>query len=299
MTEHFLSSEPLVLASGSAARRAMLEAVGIQLIIQPAAVDEEEVKASCRAAGLTAMETAEALAETKAKRVAASYPDQYVLGCDQIMALEDGDRVRWFDKPRDLAELADHLRAISGKVHTLETATVLLNKGARIWHQVARPRLKVRSLSEAFIEQYVSAAGPDLLSCVGGYQIEALGPHLEQFIPRRDAESTGRAFGAQDQDRAVRHRGDESRVGDRHHGRRVDNDPVVLFGQDGDRLGEDPVREEFDGVGRPVAARQEIKPLDLGWLDDFAGRLGARQDRGEPRFCVGIEDRVLGWLPQV
>ncbi|MBV6634106.1 MAG: Maf family protein [Alphaproteobacteria bacterium] len=182
MSNAILSAEPLVLASGSASRRAMLEAVGVELIVQPAAVDEEEVKASCRAGGLNAMETAGALAETKAKRVAANYPDQYVLGCDQIMALSDGDKDRWFDKPADMDELADHLRAISGKVHTLETAAVLLHKGARIWHQVARPRLKVRPLSEAFITRYVEAAGPDLLNCVGGYQIEGLGPHLFQAV---------------------------------------------------------------------------------------------------------------------
>jgi septum formation protein len=173
------ASAPLVLASGSAARRDVLQAVGLDPIIAPAAVDEDAVKASCKQAGLTAAETAEALAETKAKRVAAKYPDHYVLGCDQIMSLTMiGEETRWFDKPGDKAELKGHLQAISGKTHHLETAAVLLYRGARIWHHVARPALTVRHLSDEFIDSYIAAGGEPLLSCVGGYQIEGLGPHL-------------------------------------------------------------------------------------------------------------------------
>jgi septum formation protein len=175
-----MALEPLVLASGSAVRRAMLEAVGIRPIVAAAPVDEEEVKLSCQAGGLSAAETAEALAETKAKRIALKYPDQYVLGCDQIMALEAdaSGPGRWFDKPKDRDDLAGHLRAISGRTHTLETAAVLLYRGARIWHHVARPRLTVRRLDETFIARYIEASGDELLKCVGGYQIEGLGPHL-------------------------------------------------------------------------------------------------------------------------
>ena len=172
-------SAPLVLASGSSARRQMLEAVGLDPIIAPAAVDEDEVKASCKQAGLTAAETAEALAETKAQRVAAKYPDHYVLGCDQIMSLSvTGEETRWFDKPKDANDLKNHLETISGKTHHLETAAVLLYRGARIWHQVTRPALTVRRLSPEFIDAYIAAGGDDLLACVGGYQIEGLGPHL-------------------------------------------------------------------------------------------------------------------------
>ena len=99
---------------------------------------------------------------------------------DQIMAIEPkGDKpYTWFDKPADHGVLRDQLMAISGQTHVLETAAVLLYRGARIWHQLARPKLTVRPLAAEFIDQYVASAGDELLSCVGGYQIEALGPHL-------------------------------------------------------------------------------------------------------------------------
>ena len=96
------------------------------------------------------------------------------------MAIEPkGDKpYTWFDKPADHGVLRDQLMAISGQTHVLETAAVLLYRGARIWHQLARPKLTVRPLAAEFIDQYVASAGDELLSCVGGYQIEALGPHL-------------------------------------------------------------------------------------------------------------------------
>lgn len=174
-----MACQSLVLASGSSSRLAMLRAVGIEPVVMPAAVDEDEIKLSCHAAGMSAAETAETLAGTKAERVAARFPDHYVLGCDQIMALDlDDGKSRWFDKARDRAELAGQLSMIAGRTHVLETAAVLLYRGARIWHHVARPRLSVRALDAGFIARYIDTAGDGLLQCVGGYQIEALGPHL-------------------------------------------------------------------------------------------------------------------------
>ncbi len=40
---------PLVLASGSATRRALMEAAGLRFTAQPAAVDEAAIKAAMRA----------------------------------------------------------------------------------------------------------------------------------------------------------------------------------------------------------------------------------------------------------
>ena len=58
-----LTDRPVVLASASAARKAMLERAGVSVVAQAAAVDEEEIKHSFRAAGLKADEVSEALGE--------------------------------------------------------------------------------------------------------------------------------------------------------------------------------------------------------------------------------------------
>lgn len=166
---------PLILASASQARAAMFEAAGVGVVLQPAAVDEGEVKMSFKAAGGSAGEAAVALAELKAGRVAAGVtPAAIILGADQILTCEDA----WFDKPPDRETAREQLERLAGKPHELHTAVVAFRGGARIWHHLTLTRLWMRPLSTGFLDGYLDAIGDDALETVGGYHIERLGPHL-------------------------------------------------------------------------------------------------------------------------
>lgn len=166
---------PLILASASRARAAMLKAVGIEVALQPAAVDEGELKVSIRAAGGSAGEAALALAELKAQRIAiAASPEAIVLGADQILTSDD----QWFDKPESREAAGAQLARLAGKPHDLHTAVVGFRGQARIWHHLDRTRLWMRALSPDFLEHYLDAVGDDVQETVGGYHIERLGPHL-------------------------------------------------------------------------------------------------------------------------
>jgi septum formation protein len=44
------------------------------------------------------------------------------------------------------------------------------------------PRLRVRTLSEDFIESYLERAGEDVLKSVGAYQLESFGAHLFERV---------------------------------------------------------------------------------------------------------------------
>jgi septum formation protein len=168
---------PLILASGSATRARMLRDAGIAIEIVRPAVDEEEVKASHRAAGTAVEDVALALAELKAASVArrlAAQSGAYVLGSDQML---DCDGV-WFDKPADRAAARAQLLALRGKTHRLVSAAVLLKDGQRIWHHVDEARLTLRDFSDAFLEGYLARAGADVLGSVGAYQLEGLGAQL-------------------------------------------------------------------------------------------------------------------------
>lgn len=165
----------LILASASRTRAAMFEAAGVEIMPQPSAVDESEVKASFKAAGGTAGEAAVALAELKAGRVAISAPpDAVVLGADQILTCDDA----WFDKPIDREIARQQLSTLAGKPHELHTAIVAFRGGARIWHHLDLTRLWMRPLSDDFLDRYLDVIGEDALETVGGYHIERLGPHL-------------------------------------------------------------------------------------------------------------------------
>ena len=165
----------LVLASGSTGRRTLLENAGIPHDVMPAAIDEDAAKTALRARGLGPGDVAKALAELKALDVSAKRPEDLVLGCDQTLALDDGTLI---DKAADRAGLADQLRLLSGKTHTLFSAMVIAQHGESVWRHVEGVSLTMRALSDAFIADYLEAEGDVLLGCVGGYRIEGRGVQL-------------------------------------------------------------------------------------------------------------------------
>ena len=168
----------LLLASQSAARRQMLAAAGVAFETVSAPLDEEEAKAGLEAAGFEPWNTAEMLAELKAKSVQPA-PDTLVIGADQVLELEDGTML---SKAGSREELRDQLRMLSGRTHWLHSAAVVAEGGARVWGDTESVELRVRPLGEAFLEAYLDAEYEAVKGCVGGYRIEGQGVHLFEAV---------------------------------------------------------------------------------------------------------------------
>lgn len=173
-----MSGVTVVLASGSSARRAMLERAGVPHRVETAAVDEDAIKAAAEAEGLDVTETALVLAEAKALRVAARHPDALVIGADQMLVCDD----RRFDKPASLAEARAQLTALRGRCHTLVSAAVAVRGGRRVWHGAESARLAMRAFSDGFLESYLAATAAEACSSVGAYRIEERGAQLFSVI---------------------------------------------------------------------------------------------------------------------
>lgn len=164
----------IVLASGSAARRAMLAAAGVDFAADTAPVDEDAVKAALRQETNSPARVAETLAELKAVRVSARHPGAIVIGADQMLDCDGA----WFDKPADAAAARAQLRALRGKTHRLTSAVVAVRDGRRLWHHSEAARLTMRTFSDSFLDTYMEKAGPAILASVGAYQLEGLGAQL-------------------------------------------------------------------------------------------------------------------------
>ncbi len=167
-------SQPIILASGSQTRLALLERAGLSVDVVAPSVDEQEMKASFQAEKAPAEACAEALAELKAMRISARYPGAIVIGADQML---DCNGV-WFDKPADQAHARAHLQALRGKSHRLVTAAVVALNGSRIWHTIDTATLTMRPFTDAFLDDYLARVGPSVLSSVGAYHLEGLGAQL-------------------------------------------------------------------------------------------------------------------------
>lgn len=168
---------PVILASGSAIRAAILRGAGLQFEVVKPGVDESIIKTEAGEAGLSNADTAMRLAEAKCMAVASSR-EGLVIGADQILEFE----AQAYDKPADLAEARARLIAMQGKSHTLLNAVVLARDGEIIWGNAAAPELTMRSMTETEIDDYLAACGEEVLASVGAYQVEGLGARLFEKI---------------------------------------------------------------------------------------------------------------------
>jgi septum formation protein len=152
----------------------MLRAAGVDLVVQATSIDERALATDLLSKGKDAGAIALALAEQKALAISRQNPGDMVLGGDSVLAL--GDEL--INKSPDLASLRAELRRLSGKTHLLISAAALARDGQVIWHHVASARMTMRTLSDAFLDDYLACEGEALLGSVGGYHFEGLGAQL-------------------------------------------------------------------------------------------------------------------------
>ena len=165
---------PLILASGSEIRATLLRNAGLGVEISPARIDEAMIKAAMLEEGAPPRDIADALAEHKARRVSAKREDALVLGCDQVAAV-DGELL---SKPETPSDAQTQLHQLSGRTHKLLSAAVICKAGQPIWRHVAVVRLTMRTLSDAYVEDYVSRNWASIRHSVGGYKLEEEGVRL-------------------------------------------------------------------------------------------------------------------------
>jgi septum formation protein len=153
----------------------MLEAAGIVFEAVGAELDESEAKAGLVAAGFEPRDLAEMLAEMKARSVR-DPGNALVLGADQVLEQDDGSTL---SKPTSREEALAQLRSLSGRTHHLHSAAVIVEQGERIWGRTETVALRVRPLSDAFLDDYLDREYEQIRFSVGGYRIE--GPGVQLF----------------------------------------------------------------------------------------------------------------------
>jgi septum formation protein len=167
---------PLILASQSRARQALLANAGLDFEAVPAEIDERAVQ---QAAGLSAPgEIAALLAREKALSVSSRQPGKFVIGADQTLA----HGTRLFSKPAGRAQAAEQLHALAGRSHELHSAVAVACDGKILFERVTIARMTMRQLGEAEIDAYLDEAGEAVTSSVGAYQLEGPGVHLFERI---------------------------------------------------------------------------------------------------------------------
>ena len=169
-----LPNKNLILASKSAARRALLDQAGIAYECEPAAIDEAAIRDAAQSEGASPDDIAVLLAEMKGERIAAKHNDAMIISSDQLLVC-DGVL---YGKPKTFEQAHQQIAALSGKRHQLITAVMLFDNGRRIWHHIARPEITFHQLDDNAISDYLRHFGEDAFHSPGSYFLEGPGIHL-------------------------------------------------------------------------------------------------------------------------
>ena len=164
----------IILASGSEIRAALLRNAGVPIEVQKPRVDEEMIRDALLAEAATPRDVADALAESKARKIAEKYPEAWVIGCDQVLSFKG----QLLSKPRDPAEAKAQLAAMRGQTHKLLSAVVLYAEGKPVWRHVGEVRMTMHEISDAYLGDYVARNWESIRHAVGAYKLEEEGARL-------------------------------------------------------------------------------------------------------------------------
>lgn len=164
----------IILASGSSTRKTLLSNAGLTFRAQPARIDEAAIKAALLSEKASPRDVADALAEFKARKISEKEPGAVVIGSDQVLDLHGAVLAKLADRQA----VADQLWALRGKQHSLLSAVVVYENAKPVWRHVGQVRLKMRDISDSFLEAYIDRNWPGIGDSVGGYKLEEEGIRL-------------------------------------------------------------------------------------------------------------------------
>lgn len=154
-------SRPLVLASRSPRRLALLSQIGLSVRVSSCDIPEDFDDTFSPA------QNAERLARLKAECVAGTVQEGIVLGADTIVVI---DR-QILNKPSGADDAVRMLTLLSGRTHTVYTGFALIDTSrGKIRSGVEETRVTFRQIPRSEIEEYVRGGSP--LDKAGAYGIQ-------------------------------------------------------------------------------------------------------------------------------
>ena len=157
----------LVLASASPRRQEILRNAGIAFVVEPSHVPEIPQD------GESPKTYAERLARDKAVEVSKHHPEDFVLGADTVVVVND----TMLEKPTDAKDAARMLKLLSGKTHEVTTGVCLVAPQLRTENRELRTAAEttlvtMAALTDADIAAYIATGEP--MDKAGAYAIQGI-----------------------------------------------------------------------------------------------------------------------------
>ncbi len=175
---HMVLNKKFILASNSASRKRLLKNAGLSFFTEKPLCDEEYIKDQLLKKKINKKKLPGILAEAKALSVSIRNTKYLVVGSDTIILFNN----KIINKAKTIKEAKKKLKKLSGKKHQIiSSASVCLNN-KQIWSYQQTSTIYMNTLNQKQINTYLRKTGKNILSSVGCYQVEKLGPQIIKSI---------------------------------------------------------------------------------------------------------------------
>ena len=174
---HTSDVKKFLLASKSSSRYTLLKNAGLAFQTAIPNCDEGRIKAQLLKSKISIKNLAKHLAIEKAMSVS-NKTNNLVVGSDTIIIFQN----TLINKAKNLSQAKSKLKKLSGKKHKIISAVSVCHKEKQIWSAQQESVVTLRKLSTDQIDHYLKKTGKEILSSVGCYQAEKLGPQIIKSI---------------------------------------------------------------------------------------------------------------------
>ena len=165
-----------ILASSSKSRYKILKNLNLNFSTIKPVCDEEKIKKNLKK--IKSFQTAKYLARAKAQSISQKHPKEIIVGCDTVLVFQN----KIINKAKNLNEAFMKIKKLSGKKHKIISAVSVCKNNKQIWSYHQTSIVSLRQLNKNNIEDYLKKTGKQILSSVGCYQVELLGPTIIENI---------------------------------------------------------------------------------------------------------------------
>ncbi len=174
---HMTLRKNFLLASNSSSRYRLLKSAGLKFQTTKPLCNEELIKEKLLNLKINIKNLPKYLAREKALSVSKK-TNSLVVGSDTVIVFQN----TLISKAKNLNEAKKKLQKLSGKKHKIISAVSVCQKEKQIWCSKQESTITLKKLNNDQIDEYLKRAGKQILSSVGCYQAEKLGPQIIKSI---------------------------------------------------------------------------------------------------------------------
>ena len=175
---HMILNKQFILASNSASRKMLLKNAGLKFFSEKPLCNEDYIKDQLLKKNTKKTNLPKLLAEAKALSVSENYTKYLVVGSDTIILFNN----TIINKAKTMKEAKKKLQKLSGKKHQIISGASVCLNNKQIWSYQQTSTIHMSALNQKQINTYLEKTGKNILSSVGCYQVERLGPQIINSI---------------------------------------------------------------------------------------------------------------------